>query len=262
VNEIRAKNLPELNDEFVQKVHPTAKTPDELRAAIRESLEKSADELSDTDLEFQMVGKIVEASQVNFPDQLLRLEMQADASQLMERLKQENTSLEDYLASQGQTQAELEAGIRAAADRRIRNSLVLSEIARAETIELEDADVDRVLEERAAEAKVPAAALRAYAEKNNQMNTFRDQALTEKILAYLKGISTVTEKVVTVEELKAQRAAREGQMVSETLDDEATEAAEPAGPLALEAAAPKGRRKKAAASESTDSEETSETAES
>jgi trigger factor len=247
INEIRAKNLPELNDEFVQRVHPTAKTPDELRAAIRESLQNSAEELSNTDLEFQVVSKIVEASQINFPDALLRIEMQADANQLMERLKQEETSLEDYLASQGQTQEELEAGIRAAADRRIRNSLVLSEIARADSIELDEADVDRIIEERANEAKVPAAALRAYAEKNNQMHTFRDQALTEKILAHLKEISTITEKVVTVEELRAQREAREGQMVSETVGEETAELAEPAAPLAVETVAPKRRSKKAAA---------------
>jgi trigger factor len=259
LNEIRAKNMPELNDEFVQKVHPTAKTPDELRAAIRESLENSAEELSNTDLEFQVVSKIVEASQINFPDALLRIEMQADASQLMERLKQEETSLEDYLASQGQTQEELEANIRAAADRRIRNSLVLSEIARAETIELDEADVDKVIAARADEAKVPASALRAYAEKNNQMHTFRDQALTEKILDYLKGISNVTERVVTVEELRAERAAREGQMVSETVGEE-LETAEPAAPLAVEAAAPKRRGKKAASETPETVETTVETA--
>jgi trigger factor len=263
LNEIREKILPELTEEFVQKVHPTAKTQEELRAAIRESLETSAKSLAETDVEFQLVGKIVEASQINFPDALLRIEMQADANQLVERLKKEEATIDDYLASQGKTQEELEAEIRVGADRRIRNSLVLSEVARTEEISIEDEDVERVMAQRAEEAKVPVAALRAYAEKNNQMHQFRDQALTEKILAYLKEASTITERVVTVEELRRQQAevdaaAPVADSVGTGEGEETTVVGEEAA-LAVETARPKRRSKKSEEAEASAEETSAET---
>jgi trigger factor len=232
LNEIRARILPEMSDEFVQKVHPTAKTPDELRIAVRESLEKAAEEMADNDLEFRLVGQIVDSSQISFPDGLLRAEMQEDIRQLQERLKRDNVTIEQYIENTGRTAEQIEAEMSAAADRRIRNSLILSEVARTEEIGVEDADIDRVIAERAERARVSPAAVRAYAEKNDQMGSLRDQALTEKILTFLKNASHITERIVTGDELRAEAAAEEA-------------VAEPAAPLAVETARPKRRAKKA-----------------
>ena len=213
VKEIRAKILPELNDEFVAKAHATAKTVEELRTTLRENLEKAADEMADNDLEFRLVAEIVKTSQINFPDVLLRAEMQADVQQIQQRLERDKLTLEDYLDQIGKSRNEMEQEIAASADARIRNSLILSEVARKEEIKVEDADVDAIINERAERAKVSAAAFRAFAEKNNQFEQFRDQALTRKILAYLKGISKITEKVVTAEELQAEEDAETAQQV-------------------------------------------------
>lgn len=203
VKEIRSKVLPELNDELVQKVHPTAKTVDELKTAIHDSLEKAADEMADNELEFRLIGEIVKTSQLHFPEVLLRAEMQADAQQINERLEREKITIEQYLEEVGKTREELEQEIAANADVRIRNSLVLSEVAKADTIAVEDADVDAILTERAERANVNPAAVRAFAEKNDQMGQIRDQALTRKILNHLKGLSSITDKFVTAEELAA-----------------------------------------------------------
>ncbi|MBC8104618.1 MAG: trigger factor [Cytophagales bacterium] len=203
VKEVRAKVLPELNDELVQKIHPTAKTVEELKNSIRENLEKAADEMADNELEFRLVGEVVKTSQIFFPDVLLRAEMQADAQQISERLERDKITLENYLDETGKTREQLEKEIAAGADVRIRNSLALSEVARTDAISVEDADVDAVIAERAERARVSPAAVRAFAEKNDQLGQIRDQALTRKILAHLKGLSTVTDKFVTTEELAA-----------------------------------------------------------
>lgn len=249
VKEIRARVLPELTDEFVQKVHPTAKTVEELRTALRENLEKAADEMADNDLEFRLVGEIVRNSQIHFPEVLLRAEMQADAQQISERLQRDRINLEQYLEQTGQTQPQLEQQIAAGADARIRNSLVLSEVARTENIAVEDADVDAVLAERAERAKVSPAAVRAFAEKNNQMDQIRDQALTRKILAYLKGISKITEKTVTEEELRAAEAAEADEANEAEQVQDIASAAEVAAETEAAAAKPAKRTSKKAAAE-------------
>jgi trigger factor len=203
VKEIRSKVLPELNDELVQKIHPTAKTVEELNTAIHESLEKAADEMADNELEFRLIGEIVKTSQIHFPEVLLRAEMQADAQQINERLEREKITVEDYLEELGKTREELEQEIASNADVRIRNSLVLSEVAKTDEITVDDADVDAVLTERAERANVSPAAVRAFAEKNDQMAQIRDQALTRKILNHLKDLSKITDTFVTAEELAA-----------------------------------------------------------
>jgi trigger factor len=269
VKELRAKMLPELNEEFVQKAHPTAKTVDELRTALRETLEKAAEEMAENDLEFQIVGKIVQNSQISFPEQLLRAEMQADVNALNERLQRENATVEQYLEATGQSQEMVEAGMAQSADRRIRNSLVLSEVARAENITVEDEDVDKVLNERAERAKVSASAVRAYAEKNNQMNQFRDQALTTKILDYLKGTSQITERSVTAEEMDAlaeQNETESGALPQDDDTDESqntdiTETPAPAAPLSVQSAAPRRRGAKTAATGTSDAPVSAESAE-
>ena len=236
VTELRAKVLPEMTEEFVQKLHATAKTEEELRATLREGLEKAAVEMTENDLETRLVTAIVNTSQVNYPDALLRAEMQADVQGLQERLQNNNTTLEQFLEQSGQTAEEIEQQMAVAADRRIRNSLVLAEVARTEQIGLEDADIDRVLGERAEKAKVSVAAVRAYAEKNDQMRIFQDQALTEKILAFLKDATTITDKEMTTDAMDEAIAA-------DAEVQEATPLPE-AGPLAV-ASARTVRRKKA-----------------
>lgn len=263
VKEIRTRALPELTDEFVQKVHSSATNAEELRTEVRNSLEQAADQMADDDLEMSLVRQIVASSQISYPDVLQRAEMQEDARNLQERLEREKMSLEQFLESTGRTREEVEAEMARSADQRIRNSLVLSEIARAEGIELTDADVEAQIARRAETAKVSAAAVRAYAEKNNQMETFRNQAMTEKILSFLKENAQVTERIITDEELKALRGEQEdAELLADNEDEDADDAGEDlsaavAAPLAVEtAAAPPRRRGKKAQPEAASDEET------
>jgi trigger factor len=253
VKEIRAKLLPELTDEFVQKVHPTAKTVDELRTAIRENLEKAADEMADNDLEFRLVREIVKNSQISFPEVLLRAEMQSDVQQIQERIEREKITLEQYLEQSGKTQQQIEREIGLGADARIRNSLALSEIARTDQIGLEDADVDAVIAARAERARVSPAAVRAFAEKNDQMTQIRDQALTRKILAHLKTMSKITEQALSAEELQATEEAEQADEESQdaveavaeiaAVAEVADEAEAAAAPEAVAEDAPKPRKR-------------------
>lgn len=274
IRELREKKLPELNDEFAQKVSQTAKTPDELRAEIRGALEKAAVEMAENDLEFRLIGEIVKNSQIFFPEVLLRAEINAEAQQLEERLKRENLTVEQWLEQNNTTVEIVQQQLALSAAQRIRNSLALSEVARTEQIVVEDADVDAEIADRAERAKVSAAAVRAYAERNDQLNQFRDQALTKKILRFLKDSANITEKELTSEEMESLEAEEEQRLAAEATAAiaentsgetplEAAEAAaadpEAASSLAVEEAAPKKRApraKKAKADEPAAAEET------
>lgn len=270
IKELREKKLPEMNEEFVTKVHPTAKTPEELKAALTEALDKAAEQMADSELEFRLVGAIARNSQINFPEVLLRAEMQVDAQQLDEQIKRSNLTVDQYLQQTGKTREQVGQEMALAAAQRIRNSLVLAEVARTEGITVEDADVDARIAEEAERRKTSVAAMRALLEKNDQMTQIKDQALTKKILSHLKEVSNITERTLTSEEAEALEAEEEAEALAdqqnaaaaaglsvaqaseaavEAAEIEGVELATAAEPLALETAAPKKRSKKAAVAE-------------
>lgn len=207
VTEVRQKNLPELTDEFAAKAHPTAKTVDELLVAIREGLTASSDEMSNNELDVKLVQAAVANATVNFPDILLRAEVEAEARQLEERLREQNITVEQYLAATGKSVEQILDEMSAGARVRIANSLTLAQIAREESITVDDADVDAQIEARAVAAKVSAGAVRKYAEQNNTLNQYRDQAMTQKILAFLRSEAVVSENSYTADEMRAANEA-------------------------------------------------------
>lgn len=208
VKEVRSRVLPELTDELAKRARPKVETVEELRADIRERLEKDAEQASENEIEFHLVSKIVETSQIHFPEVLLRAEVNAELQQLSQTLEQNKVTPEQYLASIGKSVEQLQGEMAVGATQRIKNSLVLSEVARTESITVEEADVDAKLTEQAEQAGVSVAAVRAYVESQGTLDRFRDQALTEKILTYLKEISKVSERTLTTAELEAEEAAK------------------------------------------------------
>jgi trigger factor len=239
VKEIRSKVLPELTDELAKRARPKVETVEELRAEIQQRLEKDAVEASENEIEFHLVSKIVETSQIHFPEVLLRAEVNAELQQLSQTLEQNKITPEQYLSSIGKSVEQLQAEMAVGATQRIKNSLVLSEVARTEGITVEEADVDAKLSEQAELAGVSVAAVRAYVESQNGLDRYRDQALTEKILSFLKGISKITERTVTTAELEAEEAAK---AAGET-------------PAALESAEEPKPKKRAATKKKTDEAE-------
>lgn len=265
IKELREKKLPELDEAFVSKVHPSAKSAEELKTALTDALEKASEQMAENELEFRLIGAIALNSQINFPEVLLRAEMQVDAQQLEEQIKRSNLSVDQYLQQSGKTREQIGQEMALNAAQRIRNSLVLAEVARAEEISIEDADVDVRIAEEAERRKTSVAAMRAFLEKNEQMTQIKDQALTRKILRHLKDLSQITERTLTSEEAEALEAEEEveakrdrenaaaaaglsvkeaGEAALEATADTDADFGGAAEPLALSSAAPVRRAKR------------------
>ena len=111
--------------------------------------------------------------------------------------------MDDYLQRTGKTRDEVVAEIRTGAEKRVQIGLALSEVARAESLDLTDSDVDAALAEQAARQGASPAALRAYLESNNSLDALRNRAQTRKILDFLRGAAVVNEIPVTAGEALA-----------------------------------------------------------
>jgi trigger factor len=262
VKGLRVRRLPELNDEFAQnqKVDPAVNTVDELRAKVREGLENAANEMADSNLDNRLVRQIVTNSQIFYPDTLLREQMQEDARELTERLKRENATLDQFLEATGQTREQVEAQMAGSADQRIRTGLVLAEVAQSEQMTVDEADMEAEINERAGRAGVSPAAVRAFIEKQDQLEALQNRVLTQKVLRFLRDQAVVTDRVVSAEEMDALNTAENGAPAEGSDESEATATPSDSGtdataePLAMEGAAVPRRRRTGDAEVDTDAD--------
>ncbi len=146
VIEIKEERLPELNDEFAQKVGPDFKTLASLREQVSTSLRLRAEEKAKIDFEERVVEAAVNLSQVEFPPILVEEEIDRLLNQQLRYLQVGGSSLEEYLKRINKTEAELREELRLQATKGVTGSLVLGKITEEEKIEVSDSEINAEIE--------------------------------------------------------------------------------------------------------------------
>lgn len=139
LHEIKAKEMPELDDDFVKDVSEKD-TVDELKAEIREKLEKQyaeeADNACDNDIMDEMVGKM----KAEIPEVMYERRIDEIAREWVSRTR---IDIKDYLKYTGMNMAQFRANFREPAKRQVELRLALEKIAELENIEVAQADIDK-----------------------------------------------------------------------------------------------------------------------
>ena len=139
LHEIKAKEMPELDDDFVKDVSEKD-TVDELKAEIREKLEKQfADEAADAAdnaLMDEMIGKM----KAEIPEVMYERRVDEIAREWVSRTR---IDIKDYLKYTGMTMAQFRANFREPAKRQVELRLALEKIAQLENIEVSAEDIDK-----------------------------------------------------------------------------------------------------------------------
>jgi len=145
VEDIKARNLPELNDEFAQSLGDY----DDLEAMqedIRESLEQRSDETYNAEYDDQVLDAIIEGSTIKYPPQMLENELSNVIQQLESRLANQGLDMDIYLKTRDMDEQGLRDETTPVAEIRVNRSLVLLEIAHNEEIEVSEEDLQQETE--------------------------------------------------------------------------------------------------------------------
>ena len=137
VNEIKVKELPEADDEFAQEVSEfdtLAEYRDDIRAKLLDRKTNDAKRAKET----QVVDKAVENAQMEIPDAMIKEQVRRMADDFTRRIESQGISFEQYMQFTGMTPDKMLEQMRPEAEKRIKNSLVLDAIAKAENIEISD----------------------------------------------------------------------------------------------------------------------------
>jgi trigger factor len=142
VEEIKKRILPELNDEFAQSVGEQYENLEALIADIRASLEKQAKEEYEDSYNDNIMKEILKETTVKYPPQMLEREIDLYIHQLEDRLAQQKLDMDTYLKMRKFDIAALRAETKPLAEERLKRTLVLLDISKAENIKVENAELE------------------------------------------------------------------------------------------------------------------------
>ena len=141
VNSVEKKNLPELDDEFAKDVSEFD-TLEELRADAKAKLEKSKEAEAQRKFEDAVIDIAVENATVEVPACMINNQIENQIQDISYRLQSQGMPLEQYLQFTGMTMDALREQLKDSAEKAVKSQLVLAEIAKAESVEVSDEDVD------------------------------------------------------------------------------------------------------------------------
>ena len=145
INDIREKEVPALDDDFVKEASETADTVDEYKAEIRANLEKAADSRGETAFENEVIETICENAKVDIPDAMIEDQIDNMLRDMEMRMAYQGLKLDDYFKYTGQTREQVREMYREQANERVKTQLVLEAVKKAENITADEAEIDAEL---------------------------------------------------------------------------------------------------------------------
>ena len=145
VNEIKEKELPELDDEFASEVSEYD-TFAEYKEATKKNLSEKKAEDAKTIKEDRVIEAIVEASEINIPEAMLETEKRQMVQDFAQRIQSQGLSMQQYAQFTGVTAESLLEQAGPSAEKRIKSRLVVENIVKAEKIEVTEEEYEKELE--------------------------------------------------------------------------------------------------------------------
>lgn len=186
LHEIKGKELPNVDDEFVKDVSEFD-TLDEYKADIKTKLEKSAADEAATNLDNALVDAVIGKMKAEVPQVMYQRRIDDIAREWSARNR---ISIEDYLKYTGVTMDQFRANFTEVAKRQVDLRLALEKIAELENITVSDEDVEKEYADMAEQYKmeadkikaaVPADAIRNDLKIEKALDLVRDSAKIEEV---------------------------------------------------------------------------------
>lgn len=188
INEIKTKVLPELNDEFAQKVGPF-KTVDDLKADIQSYLDKQKEDIDRTNSEKAIFEKVVEGTKIDIQQSMIDRETDELIAEYKQKLQMQGFTWEQALEAQGYDN--IVKDLKEDAAVRVKNSLVIDKIAKEENITVSQSDFAHKLAELGQMYGMqPSDLIKNLTQSPNALNALSQQVLNEKVTQFLAENNT------------------------------------------------------------------------
>lgn len=155
IHEIKAKELPALDDEFAKDVDEEVETLAELTEKTKKRLEEAKENEAEGKLREELVAKASENAEVDIPQAMVDTELDRMMKEFEQRLQMQGMNLELYFQFSGQDEDALKEQMKEDAAKRVKSNLTLEAIAVAENLQVSDEEVEEELSKMAEAYNMP-----------------------------------------------------------------------------------------------------------
>lgn len=148
IKNVQSKELPELNDEFAADT-TEFNTLEELKNDLKAKVEEEAKNRADAEMRNSLVEKISEGTEVEVPNAMVETQINNMLMELNYQLQYQGLQLEQLLQMTGRSMEDLRNEKREEATKLVKSSLILEAIAKAENVEVSEAEVEAEVEKMA-----------------------------------------------------------------------------------------------------------------
>lgn len=209
IHEVKAKELPELNDEFAQDASEFD-TLEEYKADLKKHLEEQKENDAKRTKEDEAIQKIIDKSSMDIPEAMLDTQCENMINEFAQRIAQSGLSMEQYMQFSGLTLDKLKEQVRPEAETRIKSSLVLEQIAKDENIEVTDDEINAEVEKMAAAYGMEADKLKEYMGDSEKESIARDLKVTKAVDLIMENVKERAKaKTKKEKEAEAKEATEE-----------------------------------------------------
>ncbi len=189
LHEIKVKELPEINDEFIKDA-VGAESVDAYKTETRARLEKQNADKAERELEDEIVKKITETSDVEIPDALIENQIDRMVQEMEYRLSYQGLKLADYLKYLDKSMEDFRKGYQEQATELVKSQLVIEGIIEREEITATDEDVEARVAEMAKAQDKPVPELKDKMGAR-QLDYIKNEIVIKKFFDFLKSSNEI-----------------------------------------------------------------------
>ena len=180
VNEIKVRELPELDDDFASEVSEFD-TLAEYKADVRAKLEEKAKEKAESEIKNKVIEKVIENAEFDLPDKMVDAQIDNMINDMAQRLSYQGMSLDMYMQYTGQTVDQMREVYRDQAKKDVSASLVIDAIRKAEGIEVSPEEIEMNLVDMAKKYNMELDKLKELISEPEMENMEKDMALNKTV---------------------------------------------------------------------------------
>ena len=203
INDVTTKELPKLDDEFASDVSEF-ETLAEYKEDLKKQLEEKKAVEAKREQEDEAIAAIVEASEMEIPEAMIQTQCEDMVNEFAQRISQSGLTMEQYMQFSGQTVQGLMDQVRPEAETRIKTSLVLEAIVKAEGIEATDADVDAEIEKMAGMYGMEVEQLKSYMGEAEKASMKNQMAITKAVEFIMENVKEKAAKKAKKEDAEEE----------------------------------------------------------
>lgn len=201
LHEIKVKELPELDDEFVKDVSEKD-TVDELKKSIKADLEKSKKDAADNEVNNALLDMVVAGVEVEIPQAMIDKQIDNEVNEFAYRLQAQGLELKTYLQYTGMDMEKFREGFKERAEKQVKLDLALEQIVAAEKIEASDEDVDAEYQKLADAYQMDAEAIK----KSIPAEHLKSEIVSRKAVDLIVANAVITEEKPAAKKTTAKKA--------------------------------------------------------